>query len=69
MCVFIILFMAFALHLIYSLAYMELHCRLLPATVPLEHRLLGMMMWLHTLFAMKTGEMSFALHMHYVVGL
>ena len=38
-------------------------------TVPVQHRLLGVMMQLHTLLGMKAGDMAFALHMHYDFGL
>jgi len=42
---------------------------LLSATVPVQHRLLGITMQLHTLLGMKAGDMTFTLHMHYDFGL
>jgi hypothetical protein len=44
---------------------MELCRHLLAATVPVQHRLLGIMMQRHTLMGMMAGDMAFALHMHY----
>ena len=46
--------------------HMELCRRLLAATIPVQHRLLGIMMQLHTLLGMKAGDMAFALHMHFL---
>ena len=42
---------------------------MLAATVPVQHRLLGITMRLHTLLGMKAGDMAFVLHMHYEFGL
>jgi len=57
-----------ALHPIPALAY-EVMSPLLAATVPVQHRLLGITMRLHTWLGMKAGDMAFALHMHYKFGL
>ena len=46
--------------------HMELCRRLLAATVPVQYRLLGITMRLHTLLGMKAGDMAFALHMHFL---
>ena len=42
---------------------------LLAATIPVQHRLLGITMQLHTLWGMKARDMAFSLHMHYDFGL
>ena len=54
-----------ALHPIPALAY-EVMSPLLAATVPVQHRLLGLTMRLNTLLGMKAGDMAFALHMHFL---
>jgi len=48
---------------------MELCREPMVPTVPVQHRLLGITMPLHTLSGMKAGDMAFALHMHYYFGL
>ena len=49
--------------------HMELCREPMVPTVPVQHRLLGITMQLHTLLGMKAGDMTFALHMHYDFGL
>ena len=58
---------AFALHSITW--HLELCREPMVVTVPVQHRLLGITMPLHTLSGMKAGDMAFALHMHYDFGL
>jgi hypothetical protein len=49
-----------ALHPIHALAY-GVMSPLLGTTVLVQHRLLGITMWLHTLLGMKAVDMAFAL--------
>ena len=43
----------------------HLHCIVCIHWHMVQHRLLDIMMRLHTLLGMKAGDMAFALHMHY----
>jgi hypothetical protein len=49
-----------ALHPIFALAY-GVMSPLLAATIPVQHRLLGITMRLHTLLGMKAGDMAFCI--------
>jgi len=67
---YLFLYMAFVLHPIASHSlhwHMELCREPMVPTVPVQHRLLGITMQLHTLLGMKAGDM--ALHWYYVFGM